>query len=238
MWGLIHGDLGQSMKRPESVNEIVAQNFPRSLQLGLLALGFATLFGIFLGVAAAANHNRWVDHAAMALPLVGVSVPAFVVAPLLVYWFSLRLGWLPAARWTGFSSMILPAMSLGLVYLGAIARLTRGGMLETIRQDYVRTARAKGLSEVKVIGRHALRLGVLPVVTYLGPATAALITGSIVIESIFQIPGLGFYFVSSVSDRDYPVLSGVMIVYSIFLVLLNLAVDLAYGLLDPRIRAR
>jgi ABC-type dipeptide/oligopeptide/nickel transport system permease component len=163
-------------------------------------------------------------------------MPSFVLGPLLIYWFALRLGWLPAARWEGFASMILPAATLGLIYMGTIARLTRSGMLETIRQDYVRTARAKGLSERQVVWKHALRLGILPVVTYLGPATAYLITGSIVIETIFQVPGLGFYFISSVTDRDYPVLAGVMVFYCIFLVLLNLLVDLSYGLLDPRIR--
>jgi ABC-type dipeptide/oligopeptide/nickel transport system permease component len=133
--------------------------------------------------------------------------------------------------------MILPAMTLGLIYMGVIARLARSGMLETVRQDYIRTARAKGLSERKVIWKHAVRLGLMPVLTYLGPAAAALITGSFVVEQIFQIPGLGFYFIASVTERDYPILSGVLVFYSIFLVLLNLAVDIGYGILDPRVRA-
>jgi oligopeptide transport system permease protein len=236
MGGLVRGDLGHSMKRTSTVNEIVAENFPRSLQLGLLALAFAIVAGVGLGVLAAARQNRFADHAAMSIALVGISVPSFVLGPLLIYWFALRLGWLPAARWEGFASMILPATTLGLIYMGSIARLTRSGMLETVRQDYVRTARAKGLSERQVVWKHALRLGILPVVTYLGPATATLITGSIVIETIFQVPGLGFYFIASVTDRDYPVLAGIMVFYSAFLVFLNLFVDLAYGLLDPRIR--
>ena len=235
--GLARGDLGWSLKRPgTTVNEIIAENFPQSLRLGLAALGFALVFGVGLGVWAAARQNRWQDHGAMAAALVGISIPAFVLGPLLILLFSLELGWLPPARWEGARSMVLPALTLGLIYMGTIARLTRAGMLETIRQDYVRTARAKGLGEGLVIWKHALRLGILPVVTYLGPATAFLVTGSIVIETIFQIPGLGFYLVGSVVDRDYTTLAGVMVFYSVFLVLLNLVVDLAYGLLDPRIR--
>ncbi len=236
MVGLAHGDLGHSMKRPDSVNTIIAENFPQSLQLGLMALGFALVFGLLLGVGAAARQNSWADHAAMAVAVVGISVPSFVLGPLLVQWFAIRLGWLPPARWQGLSSMILPAVTLGMIYTGTIARLARAGMLETVRQDYVRTARAKGLSERAVIWKHALRLGVLPVVTYLGPATAYLITGSFVIEKIFQVPGLGTYFISSVTDRDYPVLTGVMVFYCLFVILLNLVVDVAYGWLDPRIR--
>jgi oligopeptide transport system permease protein len=236
MAGLARGDLGHSMKGTSTVNEIIAQNFPRSLQLGLLALAFAVVAGVGLGVLAASRHNRAADHVAMSIALLGISVPSFVLGPLLITVFALRLGWLPAARWEGFASMILPAVTLGLIYMGTIARLTRSGMLETVRQDYVRTARAKGLSERRVIWKHALRLGILPVVTYLGPATAYLITGSIVIESIFQVPGLGFYFITSVTNRDYPVLCGIMVFYCLFLVLLNLLVDVAYGLLDPRIR--
>ncbi len=236
MSGLARGDLGHSMKRSDSVNDIIAENFPQSLQLGLMALGFALVSGLFLGVGAATRQNRAGDHAAMAVALIGISVPSFVLGPLLVQWFSIRLGWLPPARWEGLSSMILPALTLGMIYTGTIARLARAGMLETVRQDYVRTARAKGLDERRVIWKHALRLGILPVVTYLGPATAYLITGSFVIEKIFQVPGLGTYFIGSVVDRDYPVLTGVMVFYCLFLILLNLAVDIAYGWLDPRIR--
>jgi oligopeptide transport system permease protein len=218
------------------VNEIIAENFPKSLQLGLLALSFAVGFGLLLGVIAAAKQNTWVDHGAMSIALMGISVPSFILGPILIMWFSLRLGWLPPARWEGFSSMILPAMTLGLIYMGTIARLTRSGMLETIRQDYIRTARAKGLAESKVIGKHALRLGVLPVVTYLGPAMAYLVTGGILIETIFQVPGLGFYLITSVGNKDYTVLAGITVFYSLLVVMLNLCVDLAYGVLDPRIR--
>ena len=243
MWNLVPKpstgfapELGHSMKRNRSVWSIIKHHFPISIQLGVLALGFATIGGIFFGVVAASRQNSWIDHTSMAFALFGISIPAFVLGPILIFIFSLQLAWLPPARFEGFSSMILPAMTLGLIYMGVIARLTRSGMLETVRQDYIRTARAKGLSERKVIWKHAVRLGLMPVLTYLGPATAALITGSFVVEKIFQIPGLGFYFIASVTERDYPILSGVLVFYSIFLVTLNLAVDIGYGYLDPRIR--
>ncbi len=236
--GLVRLDLGHSMQRPQTVWEIVAQSFPVSVQLGVLALAFATIFGVGLGVLAASRQNSIIDHGAMSFALFGISVPSFVLGPILIGFFSLQLGWLPPARFEGFSSMILPSATLGLIFMGIIARLSRSGLLETLRQDYVRTARAKGLSERTVVWKHAIRLGLLPVVTFLGPAAAALITGSFVVEQIFQIPGLGFYFVASITERDYPVLSGVLVFYSIFLVALNFAVDVAYGFLDPRIRGR
>ncbi len=236
MKGLVQGDLGYSMKRTDSVRTIIGEAFPFSVKLGLLALGFAILFGVIFGVVAAAKQNSWIDHASMSFALFGISVPSFVLGPILILIFSIWLGWLPPARFEGFSTMILPAATLGLIYMGVVARLSRTGMLETMRQDYIRTARAKGLSERVVVWKHGLRLGLMPVVTYMGPALAALITGSFVVEKIFQIPGLGFYFVASITDRDYPVLTGVLVFYSIFLVLMNLAVNIAYGFLDPRIR--
>ncbi len=238
MGGLAKGDLGHSMQRPQTVWEIVAYSFPISVQLGLFALAFATFFGVALGVIAASKQNSMIDHGAMAFALFGISVPSFVLGPILIGIFSLQLGWLPPARFDGLSTMILPALTLGLIFMGVIARLSRSGLLETLRQDYVRTARAKGLSESTVVWKHAMRLGLLPVVTYLGPAAAALITGSFVVEQIFQIPGLGFYFVASITERDYPVLSGVLVFYSVFLVALNFAVDVTYGFLDPRIRGK
>ena len=236
MGGLLQGDLGHSMKRTQSVWEIVAHSFPKSLQLGMLALAFATVFGIGLGVLAASKQNTAIDHGAMAFALFGISVPSFVLGPILIGLFSLLFYIFPPARFAGLESMILPSLTLGLIFMGIVARLARTGLLETLRQDYVRTARAKGLSERKVVWKHAVRLGLLPVVTYLGPATAALITGSFVVEKIFQVPGLGFYFVASITDRDYTVLSGVLVFYSMFMVGLNFAVDVAYGILDPRIR--
>ncbi|HKE13675.1 MAG TPA: ABC transporter permease [Kofleriaceae bacterium] len=246
MTGLIpfagdHGwkpDLGHSMKRTQTVEEIIGQSFPVSARLGLLALGFAALAGIALGVVAASRHNSWADHGAMGVALLGISIPSFVLGPILIMVFALGLKWLPPAQYTGLSSLLLPAAALGMIYMGVVARLARGGMLETLRQDYIRTARAKGVSERVVVWKHALRLGLMPVVTFLGPAAAALISGSFVIEKIFQLPGLGFYFVNSISDRDFPVLCGLLVFYSVFLVLLNLAVDVAHGLLDPRIWSR
>jgi len=231
-------DFGHSMKRPQSVGEIIRESFPKSVLLGILSLAFAVAFGIFFGVVAASRQNSWLDHGAMALALIGISIPSFVLGPILIMLFSIKLGWVPPARFEGLGSMILPSMTLGLIYMGVVARLTRTGLLETMRQDYIRTARAKGLSERKVVWKHAVRLGLLPVVTFLGPASAALITGSFVVEKIFQIPGLGWYFVASISDRDYPILSGVLVFYSVFLVILNFGVDVAYGFLDPRIREK
>jgi oligopeptide transport system permease protein len=236
MSGLVKGDLGHSMKRTQAVNEIIGDHYGYSLKLGLLAMLFALIFGVSLGVTAAVKQNSMWDHGSMAIALFGISIPSFVLGPMLIRLFSINLGWLPPARFEGFTSMILPAMTLGMIYMGVISRLARGGMLETMRQDYIRTARAKGLSERVVVWKHGVRLGLMPVVTYLGPAMAALIAGSFVVEKIFQIPGLGFYTVASITDRDYPMLTGMLVFYSIFLVGMNLLVDIAYGLLDPRIR--
>lgn len=236
MKGLAKGELGYSMKRTQSVWEIIKEHFPTSVILGLLSLVFACVFGIGAGVIAASKQNTWLDHGSMAVALFGISIPSFVLGPILILVFSIWLGWLPPARFEGVSTWILPAATLGMIYMGVVARLSRSGMLETMRQDYIRTARAKGLSERVVVWKHAVRLGLLPVVTFLGPAMAALITGSFVVEKIFQVPGLGFYFIASISDRDYPVLTGVLVFYSIFLVFMNLMVDIAYGIIDPRIR--
>lgn len=229
-------DLGVSIRQRRPVWDIVVESFPNSMILGTLSMSFAAFFGILLGVFAASKQNtRW-DYAAMSFALFGISVPSFVLGPILILVFAIHLFWLPAARFESFEHMILPSITLGLIFTGVIARLARSGMLETLRSDYIRTARAKGLSERKVVWKHAIRLGLLPVVTYLGPATARLLTGSFIVEKIFQVPGLGFYFVESVSQRDYELLSGVLIVYSVFLVVLNLLVDITYGFLDPRIR--
>ena len=230
--------LGYSTKQKRPVSAIVRESFPVSMRLGVCALVFACIGGVFLGVVAAARQNSAFDHVSMSFALVGISVPSFVLAPLLILLFAIGLNWLPAARLEGVSGLILPSLTLGLIYMGVIARLSRSGMLETLRHDYIRTARAKGLSERKVIWKHAVRLGLMPVVTYLGPAIATLITGSFVVEKIFQIPGLGFYFIESVSTRDYDLLTGLLIVYSTFMIALNFIVDVAYGFLDPRIREK
>jgi oligopeptide transport system permease protein len=238
MGHLVRGDLGVSMRKDTSVNALIAEHAPVSAIVGLLGLTAAVVLGVAMGVVAAWRKHTWVDYALMTVALVGISVPAFVLGPLLVAALALDLGWLPPARIDGATSYILPALTLGAIYIGAVARLARGGMLETLDADFVRTARAKGLPERAVVWRHALRLGIVPVVSYLGPATAAMISGSFVVEKIFQIPGLGTYFINSIADHDYPVLTGVFVFYATVLVVLNLVVDLAYGLLDPRVRER
>jgi oligopeptide transport system permease protein len=235
MASLARGDLGVSMKRDVSVGRLIVEHGPISALLGLLALAAALAGGVALGALAAWRRGSWVDTLVMAGALLGVSIPAFVLGPLLIAAISLDLGWLPPARVDGARSLILPAITLGAIYLGAIARLTRGGMIDALGHDFIRTARAKGLPERAVIARHALRLGILPVVTYLGPAAATMISGSFVVEKIFQIPGLGTYFITSVAERDYPVVTGVFVFYAALLVVLNLAVDVAYGVLDPRV---
>ena len=235
---LARGDLGRSMKKDTSVNALIREHGPISAIVGILGLATAVILGVAMGVIAAWRKNSWVDYLLMGLALVGISIPSFVLGPMLIATFSIRLGWLPPARIDGPLSYILPALALGMIYLGTVARLARGGMLDALNQDFVRTARAKGLPERTVVWKHALRLGITPVVTYLGPATATMISGSFVVEKIFQIPGLGTYFVNSITDRDYPVLTGVFVFYATLLVLLNLCVDLAYGVIDPRTRRR
>jgi oligopeptide transport system permease protein len=237
MGSYLQGDLGPSYRYPgRSVNEFIAAGFPVSLQLGLVALSFALLFGLLAGIAGAVWQNRWPDHSAMGLALLGISVPNFILGPILILIFSLSLALLPAARWDGPSHMILPGATLGLVYAAYVARLTRGGLLEVIRQDFVRTARAKGLPERLVLFRHTLRAGLLPVVTFLGPAMAGLFTGSLVVEKIFNIPGMGPYFVDAALNRDYTLALGVVLVDAAFLLLANLVVDVAYAMIDPRVK--
>jgi len=217
---------------------LIARHAPVSAIVGLLGLTAAVVLGVGIGVIAAWRRNTWVDYVLMGVALIGISVPSFVLGPLMIAGIPIHLGWLPPARIDAAASYVLPAITLGMIYLGTIARLARGGMLDTLHQDFVRTARAKGLPERIVVAKHALRVGIVPVVTYLGPATAAMISGSFVVEKIFQIPGLGSYFINSITDRDYPLLTGVFVFYATFLVLLNLAVDITYGILDPRVRER
>lgn len=230
-------DFGPSYKNPSrTVREMIADGFPVSLELGTYALLFAILIGIPIGVIAALNQNKPVDHVSMGVALLGVSIPDFVLGPILIFVFSLSLYWLPPALWDDPASKILPTITLGSVYVAYIARLTRSGMLEVIRQDFIRTARAKGLSEQLVVVRHALRGGLLPVVSFLGPAAARLVTGAIVVEKIFAVPGLGRFFVDGAFNRDYTLVMGVVLFYATFLIVFNLLVDVAYSLLDPRVR--
>jgi oligopeptide transport system permease protein len=233
---LLQGDLGPSTKYPSrSVNEIIADGLPATLTLGAVALAWALLVGITAGIIGAVRHNTVWDHAAMAAALVGISIPSFVLGPVLVLVVSLRWHLLPPAGWGGWQHVILPGLTLGTIYAASIARLTRGGMLEIVRSDFIRTARAKGLSERLVIWRHMLKGGLLPVVSYLGPAIAGIFTGSIVVEKIFNVPGIGPYFVDAAFNRDYFLVMGIVVVDAAILLVMNLVVDVIYGLLDPRI---
>jgi oligopeptide transport system permease protein len=229
-------DFGPSYKYPDrQVRDIIRDGFTVSAELGAWALALALLVGVPIGTIAAVRQNRPADHAAMFLALAGVSIPNFVLGPTFVLAFALTLLWLPAGLWTGPASRIMPVLALSVSYIAYIARLTRAGMLEVLRQDYIRTARAKGLAERVVVVKHALKLGIRPVVSYLGPAAARIIMGSIVIEQIFAIPGLGRYLVVGAINRDYTLVMGVVLFYASFLLVLNLLVDVAYGWLDPRV---
>jgi len=232
---VLHGDLGPSFKyASRSVNEIIADKLPVSLELGGLALGVALAVGLPLGLAAAVRRNTLLDYLCSSVAMLGICVPTFVLGPLLVLFFAIKLGWTNASGWYGPSDRILPALTLGLVYAAYIARLTRGGLLEVLGQDYIRTARAKGASAARILWQHALRGGLLPVVSFLGPAIAGILTGSFVIETIFQIPGLGREFVQSAFNRDYTLVLGTVILYATLIVVLNLAVDIAQVWLNPR----
>jgi oligopeptide transport system permease protein len=233
---LLRGDLRLSTKyRSRSVNEILADSLPVSALLGGIAFFVATVGGVFLGSLAAAKQQTWIDRTAMLAALFAVSLPSFVIGPILVLVFAIYWPIFPVGGWGTFQSLILPSITLAAPYTAYIARLTRSSMLEVLTQDYIRTARAKGLSNTVVVYKHALRVAILPVVSFLGPLAANLLTGSIVVESIFSIPGTGGFFVNSVLNRDGFLLAGVVIVYCSLLVLFNLAVDLLYGLLDHRI---
>jgi oligopeptide transport system permease protein len=233
---LLHGDLRLSTKyRSRSVNEILAESLPVSGLLGGIAFCAATLGGVFLGSLAAAKQHTWIDRNAMLAALFAISLPPFVIGPLLVLIFAIYIPLLPVGGWGNLQSLILPSITLAAPYTAYIARLTRASMLEVLTQDYIRTARAKGLSENAVIYKHALRVAILPVVSFLGPLAANLLTGSIVVESIFSIPGAGGFFVNSVLNRDGFLLAGVVIVYCTLLVFFNLVVDVLYGFLDRRI---
>jgi len=233
------GDFGPSFRYPDrSVNELLGLGFPVSLLLGACAMAVALLAGGTAGLLAGVRRNSLVDYLMMSLALGGISVPNFVLGPILMLVFALGLGWLPVAGWGTWRHLILPSLTLGAVYAAYVARLTRAGMLEVIGQDFIRTARAKGLREAAVVLRHALPSAILPVVTYLGPASAAVLTGSVVIETIFSIPGIGRYFVGGALNRDYTLVLGTVVSYSVLLLTLNLAVDVLYAWLDPRVQIR
>jgi len=240
IWNIVrHFDFGTSLKyEGQSVNSIILRSLPVSATVGILAYLLALVVGIVAGSIAALKPNSKRDYASMALAMLGISIPNFVLGPILILIFSLTLYWFPPSRWNGFPSrnVVLPVLTLSALYMAYIARLTRAGMLEVIRSDYIRTARAKGLSETQVVIRHALRGGLMPVVSYTGPALAFLVTGTVVVERIFVLPGLGSYFIQASLNRDEPLILGIVAFVAITLLLMNLLVDIAYGYLDPRIR--
>ena len=233
---LLKGDLGLSTKYPQrTVNEIIANGFPVSLTLAAVALLWSLLVGITAGIIGAIRQNTVWDYAAMTAALVGISVPSFVLGPLLILVISLRFQLLPPAGWGDWQHVILPGLTLGTIYAGSIARLMRGGMLDVVRSDFIRTARAKGVTEWAIIWRHMFPTAILPVVSYLGPAIASMLTGSVVVEKIFNVPGIGPYFVDAAFNRDYFLVMGIVLLYAFFLLFLNFVVDIVYGFLDPRV---
>ena len=239
--GVLRGDFGPSFRyRSLSVTEIIADAFPTSLMIGALAMLLALLLGLGAGVAAALRPNTLTDRAVMAVAMTGISIPIFVIAPLLVLLFAVSLDWLPAG-WTGAqegSRLVLPVLALALPQVAYLARISRASLLEVLGSDYVRTARAQGLTTAAILKVHALKPALVPVLSYLGPAVAAVLTGSIVVEQVFGIPGLGRHFVNGALNRDYTLVLGLVILYAALIILLNLIVDILYGVLDPRVRAR
>lgn len=237
MGNAVRGDFGPSYQYlNRTVNDIIRDGFPVSMELGFLALLVAVLTGLPLGIVSALRQNTPVDYFSMVFALSGVSIPAMTLGPLLIWAFALKLGILPVARWGTFAQAILPAFTLGIGSAAILARLTRASMLQVLREDYIRTARAKGVSEMRVMIRHALRNALIPVVTVLGPMAAGLLTGSLVVERIFAIPGIGKYYVDAVTSRDYPVIMGTTLLYALLLVVANLFVDITYTWIDPRIK--
>ncbi|HQU86748.1 MAG TPA: ABC transporter permease [Pyrinomonadaceae bacterium] len=236
LWNTVRGDFGNSLKyEGQTVNELIWRHFPYSAIMGLLAYILALVIGLAAGIIASLKPNSGFDYGSMSLAMLGLSVPNFVLGPILVLIFSLWLYWLPPARWS-LAGLILPVITLSAIYAAYIARLTRAGMLEVMRSDYIRTARAKGLDEKTVLLRHAVRGGLIPVVSFTGPALAGLLAGTVVVEKVFAIPGLGNIFLQAVLNRDEPVILGVVAFLSILIMVFNLLVDISYGFLDPRIR--
>ncbi|MCM3066827.1 ABC transporter permease [Priestia flexa] len=230
-------DFGPSFKyKGQTVNDLISNGFPVSFMLGMEAILLALALGVLLGVISALKHNKWQDYTAMIIAVLGISVPSFIMATALQYFLAMKLGIFPVARWESWAHTFLPALALASTPMAFIARLTRSSMLEVLSNDYIRTAKAKGLSKSVITVKHAMRNAMLPVVSYIGPLTAGILTGSFVIEKIFGIPGLGLHFVTSITNRDYTVIMGVTVFYSILLLASVLIVDILYGLIDPRIK--
>lgn len=230
-------DLGPSFKYANrTVNEIIFDAFPVSVELGLISLVWAVLIGVTAGGLAAMKPNTWLDYIPMSFSILGICLPTFVIGPLMVLVFGIWLGWLPVAGWNGWQDRVLPSLTLGFAFAAYISRLTRGGLMEIRSQDFIRTARAKGLSERAVLLKHALRGGILPVVSFMGPALAGIISGALVTEKIFAIPGLGQFFIQSAVNRDYTVVMGTALLYFTLIFVCNFFVDIVYVILDPRVR--
>jgi oligopeptide transport system permease protein len=230
-------DLGVSFYYPtRTVNEIIGQTFPASMELGLYALVVAVVLGLTLGIIAALNHNKGWDYTAMFTAIIGVSAPAFVIGPLLAYFIGVKLGWLPPALWKGPEYKILPTITLAFGMMATMARVMRTSMLDVVTQDYIKTAKSKGLSKVAVTTKHMIRNAILPVITILGPSVVGIITGTLVVEQIFAVPGMGKFFVQSITSNDYTIIMGMTIFYSSMLIVALIITDILYGVVDPRIR--
>jgi oligopeptide transport system permease protein len=240
MGDILHGDLGPSFRYKDfTVNQLIAQALPASMLLGGLSLLVAVAFGLSAGIIAALKQNSWLDYGAMSLAVIGISVPLFVIGPVIKLVLALQLKWLPTSGWLGGRNgalvLIMPVITLSFPYFASIARLARASILEVLRSDYIRTARAKGLKESTIVFKHVLKGAMLPVVSYLGPAFAGIITGTVVVETIFTIPGMGRFYIQAATNRDYTLIMGDVIVFSLILVVMNFLVDIVYGFLDPRI---
>ncbi len=237
---IIRGDLGPSFRyQDHDVNYFIAQSLPNSLLLGFISLIIATFGGIFIGMISSLRQNTWIDYLSMSFAVIGISLPLFVVGPVLMFIFAMKLKWLPTSGWItgryGWITIIMPVFTLSFHYLAYISRLSRASFLEVLQSDYVRTAQAKGLKWPTIVFRHILKGGLLPVVSYLGPTASNILVGSVVVETIFRVPGMGKFFVQSALNRDYTLIIGTVIVYSIILIILNFVVDIVYAILDPRI---
>ncbi|MFQ5849522.1 MAG: ABC transporter permease [Candidatus Binatia bacterium] len=237
--GLIQGDLGPSYKYLDrTVTDIIVSTLPVSAQLGILALAFAVIVSLPAGLLSAYYHNTWTDRCCLFLATLGISLPNFILGALLIWIFSVQLGWFQAGRWGSTMSMVLPTVTLGATSAAYLSYLLRSTLIETLGADFIRTARAKGLKETVILFKHAMRNSLTPILTVMGPMLAALVTGSFVVEYVFAIPGMGRFFITAVTDRDYPMIMGVTLVYSALLVCANLIVDLLYSVTDPRVKTR
>lgn len=234
---LLKGDFGYSIKYVnQSVNRIIADSFPYSADLGLRALSMSVSLGLVLGIIAALNRGRTLDYVCIIIAIIGTSVPEFIIGALLQYFFGIKWGLLPVAQYQGLKYTILPSIALGFYTLAMVSRLMRASMLEVVQQDYIKTAKSKGISKFRITFKHQIRNAIMPIITVLGPTVAAVLTGTFVIEAIFAIPGMGKYYVQGVQNLDYPVILGMTVFYGAFLVVANMVVDILYGVVDPRIR--